>query len=65
MDLLGTRDIAELLGIARNRAYELVNRKGFPDPIATVNARTRMWDRAQVVEWAGEHRYDITPPPRP
>jgi predicted DNA-binding transcriptional regulator AlpA len=63
--MLGARDIAELLGIQKTRAYELVNRKGFPDPVATINTRTRMWSRTAVVEWAVEHRYDITPPPKP
>jgi predicted DNA-binding transcriptional regulator AlpA len=65
MDLLGTNDVAELLGVPRQRAHEIVNRKGFPDPADTVNARTKVWDRAEVVEWAVEHKYDITPAPRP
>jgi len=64
MDLLGTQDIADLLGVSRQRAHQLVTREGFPSPAATVNKRTKMWDRAKVVAWADDNRYDITPPPK-
>jgi len=64
MDLLGTQDIADLLGVSRQRAHQLVTREGFPQPAATVNKRTKMWARAAVVAWAGENRYSITPPPK-
>jgi predicted DNA-binding transcriptional regulator AlpA len=63
MDPMGTQDIAELLGVSRQRAHQLVAREGFPAPVHTINTRTKVWDRDQVVEWAVEHRYDITPPP--
>ena len=66
MDLVGTMDISELLGVSRQRVQQIVNTKGFPDPVATVNRRTRMWDRAAVLDWvAGQGRYDITRPPHP
>jgi prophage regulatory protein len=65
MDPVGTTDIAEILGVSRQRTQQIVNTKGFPDPVATVNSRTRMWDRAAVVAWVSENRYGIAPAPKP
>jgi len=65
MDLMGAQDIADLLGCTRQRAHQLIAREGFPQPVHTINARTKVWDRDQVVDWAVRHRYDITPPPKP
>ncbi len=63
MDPVGTTDIAAILGVSNKRSQQIVNTKGFPDPVATVNSRTRMWDRAAVVEWIAANRYGMAPAP--
>lgn len=64
MDLIGGREIQELLGVSRQRAHVLMNRDDFPAPAATVNRRNRVWDRETVVAWIAEHGYDIIPAPK-
>ncbi|GGM13355.1 hypothetical protein [Micromonospora yangpuensis] len=58
MDLVALSDIARMLGdLSRTRTTEITNRKGFPDPVATVaNGRLRIWRRADVDRWIREHR---------
>jgi predicted DNA-binding transcriptional regulator AlpA len=63
MDLVGTNEIAELLGVSRVWATQLTKRQGFPEPLATVSGRIKVWSRQAVVEWMNEHRYDVTPAP--
>jgi predicted DNA-binding transcriptional regulator AlpA len=65
VDLVGTSDIAQILGVSRQRANELTKRDGFPTPLATVNTRINVWSRQAVLEWVDGHRYGITPAPRP
>jgi len=52
VDLLGTLDIAELLGVSRQRVVQLASRPEFPAPVGIVNKRIRVWDQAQVEQWA-------------
>jgi hypothetical protein len=54
MDLMGTLDVAELLGVGHEGVGQLVARADFPGPVGTVNGRTRIWERAQVEQWARE-----------
>jgi len=54
MDLIGTFDVAELLGVSRQRLGQLTAKPGFPQPVGIVNGHTRIWDRAQVEQWARE-----------
>lgn len=51
MDLVSTVEIAELLGMTRQGADRLSRKDGFPTPVAQL-AIGRVWDRAQVVDWA-------------
>lgn len=56
-DLLGAWELAELLGVSRQRAYVISRHRDFPAPVA----RLRMgdvWDRADVEEWIRQHRPD-------
>jgi predicted DNA-binding transcriptional regulator AlpA len=63
MDLVGTSDIAQLLGVSRQRANELTKRDSFPEPLGTVNTRTNVWSRTAVLAWVDQYRYGITPAP--
>jgi predicted DNA-binding transcriptional regulator AlpA len=44
-------EIAELLGITKQRAHQLAEKKGFPAPLAE-DGRGRLWDRCEVTAWA-------------
>jgi predicted DNA-binding transcriptional regulator AlpA len=52
-ELMAIREIANFLGVSRQRAHELVNRKGFPDPADSL-AVGRIWFGAEVRAWARE-----------
>lgn len=49
--LVGTREIAKLLSLSRQRADQLVRTKGFPEPTVEL-ASGRAWARSSVVRWA-------------
>lgn len=49
--LLGATDVARLLGVSRQRVYQLAERTDFPRPVAVL-ARGRMWERGQIEAWA-------------
>ena len=40
-------EIAELLGVTKQRAHQLAEEKGFPAPL-TADARGRVWSRHEV-----------------
>ena len=48
---MGAAEIGDLLGVSRQRVYQLVGRPDFPRPLAAL-AQGRVWDGAQVREWA-------------
>lgn len=49
--LASTVELAELLGVTRQRVDQLTRADGFPSPAAEL-AIGRVWDRAAVIEWA-------------
>jgi prophage regulatory protein len=49
-DLVGTAEIAEMLGVTRQRADQLTRSSGFPRPQATLNVG-RIWNREAVIVW--------------
>jgi predicted DNA-binding transcriptional regulator AlpA len=51
LDLMGTTEIAELLGVSRQRADQLSRTEGFPEPVAEI-AAGRIWLREDVDHWA-------------
>jgi predicted DNA-binding transcriptional regulator AlpA len=54
MNLVGLAEIAELLGVTRQRADVVVkSAEGFPEPVATLSAG-RIWDRDAVERWIEE-----------
>lgn len=61
--LLGLSEIAELLGVSRQRAGQLVrDYADFPPPVAEL-ASGRIWETAAVETWANAH--PVRPPGRP
>ncbi len=51
MDLLSTIEIAEMLGVTRQRVDQLSRTDGFPEPVAEL-AIGRVWRRQDVEQWA-------------
>lgn len=59
-DLMGTAEIAALLGISRQRVLKLAQREDFPAPLAVLSMG-KVWRGSKVRQWVHEHR----PPPSP
>lgn len=55
--LVGTAEIAELLGISKTRVVQLAERDDFPTPEQL--ACGRVWRRAQIERWARRHRPNV------
>jgi hypothetical protein len=53
-------EVADLLGVSRQRAAVLVDRPTFPAPLATLSVG-RVWDGEAVRRWAAVHRPDRVP----
>jgi len=51
IELWGTGDIADLLGVSRSRADQLSRQFGFPKPYARAFGR-RLWRKSEIVKWA-------------
>ena len=51
LNLVGTTEIGQMLGVSRQRAAQLAQGEGFPEPVATI-AAGRIWMRADVEAWA-------------
>lgn len=52
MRMGGATEVADLLGISRQRVLKLRERPDFPDPIATI-AQGDIWDLDEVAAWHG------------
>jgi hypothetical protein len=44
-------EIAELLGVTKQRVHQIADEEGFPVPVAE-DGRGRLWERRQVQAWA-------------
>lgn len=55
LDVLGPAEVADLLGVDRNRAYRITKRADFPSPCSVVSGR-RVWYGPDVRAWIREHR---------
>lgn len=54
--LYTTGDIADLLGVTRQRAYAIANRKGFPDTFDEWTGGPSVWLTEDVDRWIAENR---------
>lgn len=59
VDLLGVTEVAQLLGISRQRVQQLTESDpDFPAPAANL-ARGRVWSREAIEKWARETGREI------
>jgi predicted DNA-binding transcriptional regulator AlpA len=59
--MMGTAEIARRLQVSRERAYQLVNRRDFPEPYQRL-AMGQIWDQAEVEAWITRHRPHLNEP---
>ena len=45
-----------MLGVSRQRVYQLAARPDFPEPVATL-AQGKIWSIDDIEKWAAEHRW--------
>ncbi len=50
-ELVGVAEIADMLGVTRQRVHQLTKTAEFPRPLAELSAGV-IWDRAEVERWA-------------
>jgi predicted DNA-binding transcriptional regulator AlpA len=51
VELVGLKEIAEMLQVSKQRAGQLAARADFPEPLGEISAG-RVWKRSEVEEWA-------------
>jgi prophage regulatory protein len=51
VELVGLKEIAELLAVSKQRAGQLAEQVGFPEPLGAISAG-RVWKRSDVEAWA-------------
>jgi predicted DNA-binding transcriptional regulator AlpA len=51
--LMGVTEIANLLGISRQRVSQLARTETFPEPVARLSGGI-IWERADIERWARE-----------
>lgn len=56
---MGPEEIRQRLGVSRQRAYIVINRKDFPDPWVEL-AMGKVWKSTDVEAWIKQHRPDLT-----
>lgn len=57
-DLVGTAEIAKMLGVSRQRVHQLTSSPGFPEPESRLEMGV-IWDAEKVRTWAREHGRQI------
>ena len=57
-ELLIATDIAELLGVSRQRMSQIIRQEGFPTPIGRLG-RSVVWRRRDIDRWARDHDRDL------
>lgn len=48
---MGTAEIADLLGVTRQRVHQLTSRRDFPEPVVSLRLG-KVWRTEDVVAWA-------------
>jgi predicted DNA-binding transcriptional regulator AlpA len=56
--LVGTHEIAQMLGVSRQRVFQLTAKDDFPRPTAEL-AMGQVWLREDVVKWAQATGRDV------
>jgi predicted DNA-binding transcriptional regulator AlpA len=55
MSVVGVSEIAEMLGVSRQRAHTLTGRAGFPAPVVRLKMGA-VWTRRDVERWIARNR---------
>lgn len=50
--LIGTRGIARMLGLTRQRVTQLAKEPGFPEPEVVLETNVPIWATADIRAWA-------------
>ena len=53
--LAGAHEIRELLGVSRQRVYQLAARPDFPEPVAIL-AQGKVWSIDDIEQWIADYR---------
>ena len=53
--LAGAHEIRELLGVSRQRVYQLAARADFPEPVAIL-AQGKVWAVDDIEQWIADYR---------
>lgn len=62
--LVGTHEIAAMLGVSRQRAQQIARQKGFPKPYDVLHMG-KVWKRRAVEQWALDRGRELAEhPPR-
>lgn len=51
---MGAAEVAEFLGVTRQRVHSLTRRKDFPKPVAVL-AAGKIWRRRDIERWDAAH----------
>ena len=62
--LMGTAEIAALLGVSRQRVLQLAAHEGFPAPVAVLSMG-KVWDARDIRAWARARAKPGKRPPAP
>ena len=54
-DLMGTSEVAALLGVSSQRVLVISRQPGFPKPLAVLKMGN-VWRGADIRQWAAAHR---------
>ena len=63
LELVATPEIAQLLGVSRQRADVITKQAGFPEPIASLSVG-KIWSKSDVERWMSAHRPKAAGKPR-
>jgi prophage regulatory protein len=55
MRLAGAHEVRELLGVSRQRVYQLAARPDFPEPVAIL-AQGKVWAVDDIEQWIADYR---------
>ncbi len=57
-ELVGAAEIAKMLGVSRQRVFQLTSRPTFPAPVASL-AMGKVWRASDVIGWANDSQREI------
>lgn len=63
MRLAGAHEVRDLLGVSRQRVYQLAARPDFPKPVAVL-AQGKIWLIGDIEEWIAKYRLRVGYRPR-